>query len=173
MTVSDYIEKWGSLKPSLKENASLLLGVVGLFGWLGITPEIAGQGLYTLVRFAVPVIEFPLGAFFMYSMLTRKHIVEKRDLEALISKTEGKVQLLSEEVNRMTKKNESLASEWMKWRKRRSGLISVVFQKKRRQWFAARMGQVSRSRHQARAYSHTLTSPSISFRRGTSWTRYL
>lgn len=111
MTISDYIEKWGSLKPSLKENASLLLGVVGLFGWLGITPEIAGQGLYTLVRFAVPVIEFPLGAFFMYSMLTRKHIVEKRDLETLISQTEGKVQLLSEEVNRMTKKNESLASK--------------------------------------------------------------
>lgn len=101
-------KKWRSLGKSIKENISLVFSFIGFLGWLGITPEMAGDGVYSIVRIAVPIIEFFLGAWFMHSMLTRKHAAEKNGFKIRIDQAEGKAQAYAEESARLKKENKSL-----------------------------------------------------------------
>lgn len=57
------------MKKEHKENLSLVfsiggfaVGVIGVIGWLGVSPESVGQGMYDFLVIALPVIVFASGA---------------------------------------------------------------------------------------------------------------
>lgn len=99
------------IKRPAMEIASLLLGLVGLLGWLGITPEMVGDGVYSLLRITIPAIEFVLGAWFMRSILARKHTAEINRLMVRIGQGEGRAQAYSEDMDLLKEENKSLASK--------------------------------------------------------------
>lgn len=88
---------------------SLLFGLVGVFSWFGVTPEIVGDGIYSFTRAAIPVIEFILGAWFTRSMLTRQYEAEKTGFVARINQIEGKAQAYAEEKTQLKEENKDLA----------------------------------------------------------------
>lgn len=88
---------------------SLLFGLVGVFSWFGVTPEMVGDGIYSFTRAAIPVIEFILGAWFTRSMLTRQYEAEKTGFVARINQIEGKAQAYAEEKTQLKEENKDLA----------------------------------------------------------------
>lgn len=88
---------------------SLLFGLVGVFSWFGVTPEMVGNGIYSFTRAAIPVIEFILGAWFTRSMLTRQYEAEKTGFVARINQIEGKAQAYAEEKTQLKEENKGLA----------------------------------------------------------------
>lgn len=88
---------------------SLLFGLVGVFSWFGVTPEMVGDGIYSFTRAAIPVIEFILGAWFTRSMLTRQYEAEKTGFVARINQIEGKAKAYAEEKTQLKEENKGLA----------------------------------------------------------------
>lgn len=87
---------------------SLLLGLVGVFSWFGVTPEMVGDVIYLLTRATIPVIEFILGAWFTRSMLTRQYEAEKTGFAIRINQAEGKAQAYAEGIAQLKEQNKSL-----------------------------------------------------------------
>lgn len=86
-----------------------MFGLVGVFSWFGVTPEMVGDGIYSFTRAAIPVIEFILGAWFTRSMLTRQYEAEKTGFVARINQIEGKAQAYAEEKTQLKEENKDLA----------------------------------------------------------------
>ncbi len=84
------------MKKNLKENISLILsaggfifGLLSVIGWLGVSPESVGQGMYDFLLVALPIIVFASGALVGTSLfniwtnrklgMTLEEAVEKLD----------------------------------------------------------------------------------------------
>ena len=99
-------------KPSI--GISEVMSAVGLLvtaiGWFGVTPERFGQMASEIAQLTIPFIDFGLGAWFMHSMLTRKHSAEKSELESRATQAEVTSQFFVEEASNLEKRSEKLSN---------------------------------------------------------------
>lgn len=84
--------------------------LVTAIGWFGVTPERFGQMASEIAQLTIPFIDFGLGAWFMHSMLTRKHSAEKSELESRATQAEVTSQFFVEEASNLEKRSEKLSN---------------------------------------------------------------
>ena len=84
--------------------------LVTAIGWFGVTPERFGQMASEIAQLTIPFVDFGLGAWFMHSMLTRKHSAEKSEFESRAMQAEVTSQFFVEEASNLEKRSEKLSN---------------------------------------------------------------
>lgn len=79
-----------------KENIISFIGILSavatLLGWFGVTPEMVGERLYSFIRTFTPLIEFFIGAWCSYALLSKRHAAKEKAMQSAIDKAEGKLE---------------------------------------------------------------------------------